>query len=166
MCGKILEKIVFDKLYTFLVHNNLITKHQSGFRQGDSNINQLLSIIFESFEEYDETRAISMDISKAFDKVWHDGLVFKLQCNGIPGSLLDFFVSYLSNRRQRVVLNGIVSDWKEIEAGVPQGSVLGPLLFLVYIDDLPENVLSTMKLFADDSPLFLAWLMLTIPNMY
>ena len=71
-----------------------------------------------------------MDISKAFDKVWHDGLVFNLQCNGISGSLLDFFNSYLSNRRQRVFLNGIESEWKEIEAGVPQGSVLVPLLFI------------------------------------
>ena len=157
VCGKILEKIVYNDLYTFLVNNNLITKHWSGFRPGDCTINQLLSItttIFESFEEYDETRAIFMDMSKAFDKVWHDGLVLKLQCNGISGPLLDFFNSYLSNRRQRVVLNGTESDWKGIEAGVPQGSVLGPLLFLIYINDLRENVLSTMELFADDSSLF------------
>ena len=157
VCGKILKKIVYNDLYTFLVNNNLITKHWSGFRPGDCTINQLLSItttIFESFEEYDETRAIFMDMSKAFDKVWHDGLVLKLQCNGISGPLLDFFNSYLSNRRQRVVLNGTESDWKGIEAGVPQGSVLGPLLFLIYINDLRENVLSTMELFADDSSLF------------
>ena len=73
---------MYDDLDTFLVNNNLITKHQSGFRPGDCTINQLLSItttIFESFEEYDETRAIFMDISKAFDKVWHDGFVLKLQ---------------------------------------------------------------------------------------
>ena len=157
VCGKILERVVYDELYTFLVNNNLITKHQSGFRPGDSTINQLLSItttMFDSFEEYDETRAVFLDISKAFDKVWHDGLTFTLQCNHISGPLLEFFNSYLRNRQQRVVLNGIESDWKGIEAGVPQGSVLGPLLFLVYINDLPENILSTIKLFADDSSLF------------
>ena len=120
MCGKILEKIVYDDLYTFLVNNNLITKHQSGFRPGDCTINQLLSItttIFESFKEYDETRAIFMEISKAFGKVWHDGLVLKLQSNGILGPQLDFFNSYLSNRRQCVVLYSIESDCKGIEAG-------------------------------------------------
>ena len=93
MCGKIPEKIVYDELYTFLVNNNLVTKHQSGFRPGDSTIYQLQSItttIFESFEEYDETRAVFLDISKAFDKVWHDGLVFKLRCSGISGPLINF----------------------------------------------------------------------------
>ena len=91
--------------------------------------------------------------SEAFDKVWHDGLIFKLKCNGISGSLLDFFQNYLQNRYQRVVLNGTVSDWRSINAGVPQGSVLGPLLFLVYINDLTDNI-SEMHLFADDSSLF------------
>ena len=114
--------IVYDELYTFLVNNNLITKHQLGFRPGDSTINRLLSItttIFESFEEYDETRAVFFDITKAFDKVWHDSIVFKLQCSDISGPLINFFSSYLSNRRQRVVLNGTESEWKEIVAGVP-----------------------------------------------
>ena len=86
--------------------------------------------------------------------MWHDGLVFKLECNGITGPLTDFFKCYLTNRQQRVVLNGKESTWKGIEAGVPQGSVLGPLLFLVYINDLSKNILSTMKVFADDSSLF------------
>ena len=86
ICGKIFEKIVFDCLYHFLNNNNLISKNQSGFRPADSTINQLLSIttnIYESFESFDETRAVFLDISKAFDKVWHEGLIFKLKCNGI-----------------------------------------------------------------------------------
>ena len=86
--------------------------------------------------------------------MWHDGLIFKLKCNGISGSLLDLFQNYLQNRYQRVVLNGTVSDWRSVNAGVPQGSVLGPLLFLVYINDLTDNVSSEMCLFADDSSLF------------
>ena len=157
ICGKILEKIVFDQVYSFLNANNLLTKKQSGFRPGDSTIYQLLSItstIYESFENFDETRAVFLDISKAFDKVWHEGLIFKLKCNGISGNLLNFFENYLSNRFQCVVLNGKDSDWKMLLSGVAQGSVLGPLLFLMYINDLIDNISSKMWLFADDSSLF------------
>ena len=93
-------------------------------------------------------------MSKAFDKVWHDGLIFKLKQNGVSGKLLSFFTSYLSNRKQRVVLNGSFSDVANIESGVPQGSVLGPLLFLVYINDLENNVKSNVKFFADDTMLY------------
>ena len=90
----------------------------------------------------------------AFDKIWHEGVIFKLKCNGISGNLLNFFETYLLNRYQRVVLNGTESNWKSLEAGVPQGSVLGPLLFLVYINDLTDNISCDMRLFADDSSLF------------
>ena len=146
--GKILEKIIFDQVYSFLNDNELISKNQSGFRPGDSTIYQLISItsnIYESFEKYDETRALVLDISK----VWHEGLLYKLKCNGISGNLLKFLENYLHNRYQRVVLNGTNSDWRSIESGVPQGSVLGPLLFLVYINDLTDNISSEMRLFAD-----------------
>ena len=113
ICGKILEKIVFDQLYAFLNANNLLSRNQSGFRPGDSTICQLLSItssIYEAFENYEETRAVFLDISKAFDKVWHEGLIYKLKCNGISGKLLTFFENYLSQRCQRVVLNGKESE--------------------------------------------------------
>ena len=91
---------------------------------------------------------------KAFDEVWHEGLVFKLKTYGISGPLLALIVSYLSNRQQRVVLNGKTSVWSCISAGVPQESVLGPLFFLVYIDDLVDDISSDVKLFADDTSLF------------
>ena len=109
----------------FFNNNNLISNNQSGFRPGDSTIYQL----FLSLQVYMMllkimTRAVFLDISQAFDK---------LKCNGISGILLTFFCNYLSNRHQRVVLNGMQSDWKLLIAGVLQGSVLGPLLFLIYI---------------------------------
>ena len=159
ICGKIFEKIIFNNIYSYLNTNNLITENQSGFRPGDSTTNQLLylvNIIHEAFEEKKslETRAVFLDISKAFDKVWHEGLIFKLKQNGISGSLLKLFENYLKNRKQRVVLNGSYSDYSTIESGVLQGSVLGPLLFLLYINDLERNIISNIKFFADDTMLF------------
>ena len=84
-----------------------------------------------SFEEFrsGETHAVFLDMSKAFDKVWHEGLLFKLECNGVSGPLLVMIRSYLSNRVQRVVLNGKMSKWTSVTARVPQGSVLGHLVF-------------------------------------
>ena len=101
-----------------------------------------------------ELRAVFLDISKAFDKVWHEGLIVKLKQNGISGNLLMLFENYFHNRKQRVVLNGSFSDHSVIESGVPQGSVLGPLLFLIYINDLEKDIKSNIKFFADDIMLF------------
>ena len=153
------EKIIFNNLYSYLNANNLITKNQSGFRPGDSTTSQLLYLVDEIHKAFEdpkslEVRAVFPDISKAFDKVWHDGLIFKLEQNGISGSLLKLFKNYLHNRKQRVVLNGFYSEYSLIEYGVPQGSVLGPLLFLIYINDLERNTKSNIKFFADDTILF------------
>ena len=159
ICSKLFEKIIFRHLYNHLVTNNLLTKNQSGFRPGDSTINQLIDLVNDIHKAFDEqksleVRAIFLDISKAFDKVWHDGLIFKLKKNGISGNVLNMFCSYLSKRKQRVVLNGSSSSFFPVESGVPQGSVLGPLLFLVYINDLEYDIKSKINFFADDTMLF------------
>ena len=101
-----------------------------------------------------EVRGIFLDISKAFDKVWHKGIIFKLQQNGISGKLLRVLSDFLKDRKQRVILNGQLSSWTSVNAGVPQGSILGPLLFLIYINDLADGLSSNAKLFADDTSLF------------
>ena len=152
ICGKFFEKIIFHNLYSYLNVNNLITINQSGFRPGDSTTNQLLFLVDEIRQAFEdpkslEVRAVFLDISKAFDKVWHDGLIFKLKQNGISGRLLKLFENYLLNRKQRVVLNGSRSEYSVIESGVPQGSVLGPLLFLIYIHELERNIKSNIKFF-------------------
>ena len=123
-------------------------------------MNQLLSITHSIFEAFDcnptlEVRSIYLDISKAFDRVWHEGLIYKLKRCGISGNLLLLLRSFLSDRKQRTVLNGQSSRWGNISAGVPQGSILGPPFFLIYINDLTENLRCSVKLFADDTSLFL-----------
>ena len=107
ICGKILEKIIFNRLYNYLTANRLITKNQSGVRPGDSTTNQLLYIVDETHQAFDSTecfedRAVFLDISNAFAKAWHDGLIFKLKQNGTDSSL-KLFQNYLSNRKQCVV---------------------------------------------------------------
>ena len=94
------------------------------------------------------------DISKAFDKVWHRGLLFKHRQNGIKCNRLAWISNYLSSRKQSVQINSATSSLLSVNAGVPQGSVLGPLLFLVYVNDIAENLLSLVRCFADDSSLF------------
>ena len=150
---------MFNSLFNYFIQNKLFTDCQSGFTPGDSCVTQLLSITHEIYKSFDcnppcDIRGTFLDISKAFDKVWHKGLIFKLKSYGVAGSLLKLKENYLTGRQQRVVLNGQTSSWKYILAGVPQGSVLGPLLFLVYINDLPNGIESTCKIFADDTSLF------------
>ena len=156
ICSKIFERI-YNPVFLYLESKNLLTPTQSGFCPNDSCINQLLSIVHKIYSDFDEypsleVRSNFLDISK----VWHEGLIFKLETLGISGNLLKLFQSFLCDRQQRVVLNGQYSKWAPVLAGVPQGSILGPLLFLIYINDLPDNLESLAKLFADDTSLFSA----------
>ena len=95
-----------------------------------------------------------LDIYKAFDKIWHDGVIFKLERNGMSGELLNILIDFLSNMNQRVLFNGEVSAWISVNAGVSQGSISEPLLFLIYINDLSNNLPSNVKLLADNTSLF------------
>ena len=156
--GKVLEKCVFKYLYNYLVEYNKITSVQSGFRPKDSAVFQLIDL-YDTFcralDDGKEVRVVFCDISKAFDRVWHRGLLFKLRRMGISGPLLEWFQSYLENRFQRVAIEGCVSDYQKVKAGVPQGSILGPLLFLIYINDIVSDIKSNIRLFADDTSLYL-----------
>ena len=160
IAGKIFERLLFERMFEFFIENNLISKNPSGSRPGDSCINQLFSItplmiIFDqSFDDNLEARAVFLDISKAFDKVWHKGLIFKLKQNGISDKILNIINDFLSFRKQRVVLNEQASSWVSIDGGVRQDFILGPLLFLIYINDLSDDLSTTVKLFADDTSLF------------
>ena len=156
--SKIFERIIFKYVYNYFQTNFLITVWQSGFRPQNSTVSQLVELYHKfckSVSEGKEIRIVFLDISKAFDRVWHRGLLKKLEHFGIKGCLLEWFRDYLYDRTQRVVVNGQSSDWIRITAGVPQGSVLGPLLFLVFINDIVHVVTNCqIRLFADDTCLF------------
>ena len=133
ICGKVFERLIFNSLFNYFIENNLLSPPQSGFIPGDSCVQQLISITHEIYNAFDcnpslEVRGVFLDISKAFDKVWYDGLIYKLKRNGINGDLLRLIESFLSDRYQTVVLNGQTSNWNKIKAGVPQGSTLGPFI--------------------------------------
>ena len=127
--SKIFERLLYDSMFKFFTENNLILLNQSGFKPGDSCVSQLLSIthqIFKSLDNVHEVRSVSLDMSKAFDKVWHKGLIFKLKRNGISVNLLSTLTDFLTLRKQRVVL------------------------YRIYINDLSECLTTNAKLFAED----------------
>ena len=133
--SKVLERVVYNKLYDHCDANNLLSSRNSGFKRNDGAVNRLLYLVDRIHKGLDDEKEIAMvflDICKAFDRVWHKGLLFKLELFGVAGNVLQWFRSYLENRCQKVVINGVSSILKRLFAGVPQGSILGPLLFLIH----------------------------------
>ena len=154
---KVLERIIFNKLYSLLESHKVLNNAQFGFRRKRSTTTLLLSAVNDwafALNNRLSTHCVFLDFAKAFDSVPHQRLLLKLKAYGINGSMLRWFSSFLTTRRQRVVINGCASDWSPVSSGVPQGSILGPLLFILYINDLPSVVGSTMKIFADDVALY------------
>jgi len=155
--SKVLERCIYDKIIDHI--RPKLSKLQHGFLKGRSTTGQLLSVISNITQILDRNKAtdvIYLDLSKAFDTVPHRALIHKLKLYGIGGRLLDWFANYLNQRYQRVVINGASSSWLPVTSGVPQGSILGPLLFLLYINDLPDMLSKNTlcAIFADDTKLY------------
>ena len=151
---KVMESLLKDDLTKHLESTSMLSKVQHGFSQGRSCLTNLL----ETFEAWtlavDQGYGIDvvyLDYRKAFDTVWHSGLLTKLQGYGIDGELLSWIKSFLQGRKMRVQVRGSHSDWVEVLSGVPQGSVLGPLLFLIFVNDIPAWIKSNVRMFADDT---------------
>ena len=153
--SKILEKLVFSSVYSHITSNNLLSDRQSGYRSGHSTQLQLVYLTHNIYRHLDEGRdvtAIYLDISKYFDKIWHDGLIYKCKNDFfISGPLLSWLQSYLTDRTQRVRVGNAFSSTRNVKAGCPQGSVLGPLLALMYLDGLRHKVTNEILLYADDT---------------
>jgi hypothetical protein len=151
---KTLERMVHKHIMNFLSELRLLCENQHGFRRFRSCLTQLLQLVHHWFSVLDKQGAIDvafLDFAKAFDKVSHPHLINKLKSYGISDPLIEWINNFLSGRKQRVVIDGHESNWLEVTSGVPQGSILRPLMFLVYINDLPSSVTSNVDLFADDS---------------
>lgn len=153
--SKLFEKLFLKRLRPLIENNKLIPNHQFGFRQKHSTVDQvhrIVDVIERSFEEKQDCSAIFLDVAQAFDKVWHEGLIHKLN-KLLPKQYVELLSSYISNRLFRVKQEDEYSELKEVNAGVPQGSVLGPVLYLLYTSDLPEMDDVTVATFADDTAL-------------
>lgn len=158
--SKIFEKLMCSRLKSHLYFNNIINDNQFGFRVNNSTsdaIVQFLDECYNSINSKNHILAVFLDLSKAFDTIDHNILKFKLYHTGIRGTLLDWFCSYLTSRKQRVTFNSAKSDYKTLSSGVPQGSVLAPTLFLIYINDMikcSDNLKFVQ--FADDTTIYIS----------
>ncbi len=154
---KILETIVKDEILDHLKRNNLLYRYQHAFvgqRSCTTQILEALEIWTSLMENDNSIDAIYLDFAKAFDSVPHQRLLKKCKALGIDGKVLSWIRAFLSNRRQCVTIHGTASDWSDVASGVPQGSVVGPVLFVIFINDMPDNIQNFISLFADDAKLF------------
>ena len=154
--GKLVERLIKKRLYEFLESKDLLVKQQSGFRNKKGAADNLIFFtqkISETLNKGKKACGIFFDISKAFDKVWHNGLIHKLIKLNVPSYILKYIIDFLKDRKSNVSVGESLSEFFRILCSVPQGSVLGPLLFLIFINDIPLNDqkhISYSSLFADD----------------
>lgn len=153
---KMCEKIIKKRWVKYLETNNVLTARQFGFREGTSCVTNLLSFYDRVVDILQEREGwvdcVYLDIKKAFDRVPHSRLRWKLKkFGGVQGSLLSWMEDYLSGRQMRTMIRGKVSAWKDVTSGVPQGAVLAPIMFLIYINDMPKDINAYMNMFADDA---------------
>ena len=154
---KVLESLIRDQLVEHLSATGQLSKDQHGFRAKRSCTSQLLEVLEEwttTMENGDPLDAVYLDFRKAFDSVPHQRLLNKLRACGVAGKVLDWIQSFLTGRHQQVIIGGHKSPWSPVLSGVPQGSVLGPTLFIAFVNDMPNVVDSSIKIFADDTKLF------------
>ena len=155
--SKVFEKLVNNRIVDHLEKCGLLSDFQYGFRSSRSTADLLTVVsdrIARAFNRSGTTRAVALDISKDFDRVWHTGLLHKLKSYGTSGQIFGLISSFLSDMWLRVVLDGKSSQDYPVNAGVPQGSILGPTLFLLYINDLPDDVICNIAIYADDTTLY------------
>ena len=153
---KLLESIVRDNIMKYLQLKKLVTPSQHGFVPNKScltNLLETLDIITDAINKGDSVDLVLLDFAKAFDKVSHVKLIRKLESYGINSVLVRWIKSFLANRKQRVVIGDSSSNWEDVTSSVPQGSVLGPLFFTIFINDLPDKAKNQCKLYADDCKL-------------
>ena len=157
VASKVFEKLVNNRIVDHLEKCGLFSDFQHGFRSSRSTADLLPVVshrIARAFNRSGATPAVALAIFKPFDRVWHAGLLHKLKSYGISGQIFGLISSFLSNRQLRVVLDGKSSQEYPVNVGVPQESILGPTLFLLYISDLPDDAICNIAIYADDTTLY------------
>ena len=164
ICCKIMENIMLSHIAKHIAKNNILINEQHGFQNKLSTITQLINTTTDWANTLNNKRQTDirfLDFSKAFDKISHKFLLSKLHCYGITNHTLSWIGTFISIHIQTTVVNGAHSSYVEVTSGVPQGSVLGPMLFLLYINDIKSAITSQIKLFADDSALYVSVIKIT-----